>query len=123
MLILLCRSTMVLKEIAGLLTKNPQEIKKNVLYNLGEQDEIEILAISTFDDKLLKSIIDNFLELLGTKNVKSVDLNPYLKTIELLYWWLNLGGFRKKKMETLMKIILTELNDLKDNLKENITKK
>ena len=121
MLILLCRSTLVLKEIAAFLNSNTQDIKKNVLYIFGKQQGIEILALSTYDDKLLKSIIDNFLKLIDKQQLANcLDINPYLKTWDLVFWWLNFKGFKNKKLEQLKKIILTEVKDLKDNLKENI---
>ncbi|NYE58635.1 hypothetical protein [Carboxydothermus ferrireducens] len=83
--------------------------------------EIEVLAVSTFEDSLLKTIVDNFIELIAKKNqVLTLDLNPYFTQLELFYWRFNLWGFRKKKRDDIIKIILTEINRLKDNLKENI---
>ncbi|ABB15683.1 hypothetical protein CHY_1921 [Carboxydothermus hydrogenoformans Z-2901] len=91
------------------------------MYKLGELFEIEVLAISTFEDSLLKTIVDNFIELIAKKNqVLTLDLNPYFTKLELFYWRFNLWGFRKKKRDDIIKIILTEINRLKDNLKENI---
>ncbi|GAV22299.1 hypothetical protein [Carboxydothermus pertinax] len=120
MLILLCRSPMVLKDLASFLFNNTQEVNKNVLYKFAELLGVEVLAISTFEDSLLKTIINNFMDLIGKKTqVLTLDLNPNLKTIEFIFWRFNFGGFREKKLKALSNIILTELNQLKDNLKEN----